>query len=288
MRIAVTGGLGKAGQWVVRELTSGADGRDVHEVIVFDRTPRAREQHVRYLAGDILDLGQVFAAFAGCDAVVHLAGIPTNGVVTDDVTFRTNVVGTFNVYEAAFRLGIRRVVTVGSEAVLGWSPTGWIREVAPEYLPVDEDHPLRPQDAYGMSKLASEIVARSFTDKGGPDTVILRPPRVVSPEELQSLRDSDGVKPARFAMFHYIDARDLAEVCRLGIERPLAGFNAIFVGSGESLVREPLCTVLPRLMPAIGNKAAHLTDGMAAVSVARARKFFDWSAKYSWRKPGLF
>jgi nucleoside-diphosphate-sugar epimerase len=286
MKIAVTGGLGKAGQWIVRELTSGFNGREMHEVTVFDRTARAKEKHVRYLAGDIFDLGQVFEALSGSDAVIHLAGVPTNGIVTDDVTFRTNVMGTFNVHEAALRLGIRRVVTMGSEAVLGWSPTGWVREIPPEYFPIDEEHPLRPQDAYGASKLASEVIGRSFTDKGGLETVILRPPRVVSPEELEALRESDGIIPSRFALFHYIDVRDLAEVCRLAVERPVSGFNALFVGAGESLVREPLCTLLPRLMPSIGNKAAALTDGIAAVSVAKAKELFKWSPKHSWRKGG--
>jgi nucleoside-diphosphate-sugar epimerase len=287
MKIVVTGGLGKAGRWIVRELTSSANGREAHDVLVFDRTGHAREAGVRYLAGDILDLGQVFEVLAGSDAVIHLAGVPTNGVATDEVTVRTNVMGTFNVHEAAWRLGIQNVVTIGSEAVLGWSPTGWVREVPPDYLPIDESHPLRPQDAYGVSKLASEVIIRSFTDKGGPNTLILRPPRIVSPEELEALRASDGIKPSRFGLFHYIDARDLAEFCRLAIERPLSGCHALFVGTGESLVREPLCTLLPRLMPSIGDKAAALTDGRGAVSVDRAKKLFQWAPKYSWRSGPL-
>lgn len=283
MKVIVTGGLGKAGRWIVRELTSRANGREPHDVLVFDRTSHARETGVRYLAGDILDLGQVFEALAGCDAVIHLAGVPTNGIVTDELTVRTNVMGTFNVHEAACRLGIRHVVTMGSEAVLGWAPTGWVREVSPEYFPIDEHHPLRPQDAYGVSKLAAEVIVRSFADKAGLNTLILRPPRIVSPDELEQLRASNGVEPVRFALFHYIDARDLADVCRLAIERPLSGYNALFVGSGESIVREPLCSVLPRLMPAVGDKAAALTDGIGAVSVAKAKDAFGWVPKHSWR-----
>jgi nucleoside-diphosphate-sugar epimerase len=283
MKIVVTGGQGKAGRWIVRELISDANGRQPHDVLVFDRTPHPREPGVRHLLGDILDLGQVFEALAGTDAVIHLAGIATNGVVSEEVTVRTNVMGTFNVHQAASRLGIKHVVTLGSEAVLGWSPTGWVREMSPEYLPVDEAHPLRPHDAYGTSKLAAEVIARSFADRTGLSSLVLRPPRFVSPDELEALRASDGVKPTRFGLFHYIDIRDLADVCRLAIERPLTGFNALFVGSGESLVREPLCTVFPRLMPAIGDKAAGLVDGVGAVSIDKAKKLFDWTPKYSWR-----
>jgi nucleoside-diphosphate-sugar epimerase len=283
MKVGVTGWLGKAGRWIVRELASSADGREAHDILVFDRTAHPKEAGVRYLAGDILDLGQVFEVIAGSDVVIHLAGIPTNGVATEEATVRTNVMGTFNVHEAAWRLGIRHVVTMGSEAVLGWSPTGWVREVPPEYLPIDEDHPLRPQDAYGVSKLAAEVIVRSFTDKAGLNTLILRPPRIVSPDELEQLRASDGVKPVRFGLFHYIDARDLADFCRLAIERPLSGCNALFVGSGESILREPLCSVFPRLMPAIGEKAAALTDGVGAVSIAKAKTLLGWVPKHSWR-----
>jgi nucleoside-diphosphate-sugar epimerase len=284
MKIVVTGGRGKAGRWIVRELTSSLNGREPHEVLVFDRTPHAREPSVRHLTGDILDLGQVFEALAGNDAVIHLAGVPSNGIVSEELTVRTNVMGTFNVHEAAFRLGIKHVVTIGSEAVLGWSPTGWVREVPPEYLPIDENHPLRPQDAYGTSKVAAEVIARSFTDRAGLNSLVLRPPRIVSPDELETLRASNGTQPTRFGLFHYMDTRDLADVCRIAIERPLTGFNALFVGSGESLLREPLCAVFPQLMPAIGDKAAGLVDGVGAVSIDKAKKLFQWAPKYSWRR----
>src|SRR5262249_33912084 len=160
-------------------------------------------------------LAQVRGALAGSDAVIHLAGVPRNGMVSDEETFQTNVMGTFNVHEAAWRLGIRRVVTLGSEAVLGWAPHAPPRNVAPDYLPIDEDHPLRPHDPYGLSKQAAELIARSYTEKAGMETVVLRAPRVVEPHELAALRTSDGITPSRFALFHYIDARDLAAACRL-------------------------------------------------------------------------
>ncbi|MBI2319142.1 MAG: NAD(P)-dependent oxidoreductase [Betaproteobacteria bacterium] len=285
MKVVVTGGMGKLGRYVVEELLSGAEGTPPHEVKVFDQTRGPQADRVRCLAGDIRgDLGQVFEALAGAEAVIHLAAVPTHGIATDAVTFATNVMGTFNVHEAAWRLGIRRVVTMSSEAVLGWAPDSWLREHAPEYLPIDEDHPLRPQDAYGLSKQASEVIARSYTEKGGMQTVILRPPWIVSPEEMQSLRRTGGVTPTRFALYHYVDVRDLAQACRLAVEVPLAGSHTLFVGAGETCISEPLCTLYPRLMPAIGDKAAGLTGARSAVSIDRTRKVLGWSPKCSWRK----
>jgi nucleoside-diphosphate-sugar epimerase len=283
MKVVVTGGLGKAGRWIVRELVSGDDGRTIHDVLVFDLTRGEEGPHVRCLAGDIREQGQVFEVLCGCDAVIHLAGVPKYGVVTNEATVRTNVMAAFNVHEAAWRLGVPRVVTISSEATLGWAPGAWVREVPPDYLPIDEDHPLRPQDSYGLSKQAAELVARSYSEKSDLTTVLLRPPRVVTPDELRGLRESDGIKPNRFALFNYVDARDLAQACRLAIEAPLKGCNVFFAGCGESLVREPLCTLYPKLMPAIGDKAAGLIGSHASVSSDKLRNRLGWKPKYSWR-----
>ena len=283
MRVVVTGGSGKAGRPLVEELACDADGKARHDVLVLDKAPVPEREGVRHLAGDIEDLGRVRAALSGADAVIHLAGIHTHGILPNEDTFRINAMGTFNVHEAARRLGIPRVVTMSSEAVLGWAPGSWEREHVPAYLPLDEDHPVGAQDAYGLSKVVSEAIARSYTAKCGMETVILRPPWVVSAEELEGLRESRGVTPAKFGLYHYIDARDLAEACRAAIERPMAGTHTLFVGSGETTVAEPLCTLYPRLMPAIGDRADDLTGTRGSVSTERARTLLDWAPIRSWR-----
>ena len=283
MNVVVTGGSGKAGRPLVEELACDSGGKARHDVLVFDKAPMPEREGVRYLAGDIEDLGQVQAALSGADAVIHLAGIRTHGILPNEDTFRINATGTFNVHEAAWRLGIPRVVTMSSEAVLGWAPGSWEREHVPAYLPIDEDHPVGAQDAYGLSKVACEAIARSYTAKSGMETVILRPPWIVSPEELDGLRNAGGATPMRFGLYHYIDARDLAAACRAAVERPLAGTHTLFVGSGETTVAEPLSTLYPRLLPAIGDKAKSLTGARGPVSTERARTLLDWAPEHSWR-----
>ncbi len=277
MKIVVTGGAGKLGHWVVRDLALA-----LHSVTVFDKV-RSTERADRIVIGDIENLSEVSDAFDGADAVIHLAGIPTHGVFADDVTFRINAMGTFNVHEAARKRGIGRVVSLSSEAVLGWAPGSWEREHVPAYLPIDENHPCAPQDCYGLSKQVVEDIARSFTAKCGMETVLIRAPWVVSPEELEQLAKSGGRTPSRFALYHYIDARDLAQACRLAVERPLHGTHTVYVGSGESSVAEPLSSLLPRLMPSIGDKAQALQDRRAAVSIEKAKRLLDWEPRHSWR-----
>jgi nucleoside-diphosphate-sugar epimerase len=277
MKIVVTGGAGKLGRWVVRDLKSAQ-----HAVTIFDKL-RGSEAADRILTGDIENLSDISAAFQGADAAIHLAGIPTHGIAADDVTFRVNVMGTFNVHEAARQCGIGRVVSLSSEAVLGWAPGSWEREHVPAYLPIDEDHPCAPQDCYGLSKQVMEDIARSFTAKCGMETVLIRAPWLVSPEELEQLAKAGGRTPSRFGMYHYVDARDLARACRLAVERPLHGTHTIYVGSGESTVAEPLSSLLPRLMPSIGDKAQALQGTRAAVSIDKAKRLLGWEPRHSWR-----
>jgi nucleoside-diphosphate-sugar epimerase len=282
MRVAVTGGAGKLGQWVVRELRDASEGREPHEVIVLDRVKGPEQDGVRYLVGDVTELGQVVGTVAGTDAIIHLAAVRRWGEAPNDVTFRTNVMGSFNVHEAAWRLGIRRVVSVSSEAALGWDYRE--REFAPEYLPIDESHPIRPQDCYGLSKEVGEAIARSYTAKCGMETVVLRPPWIAAPEELDEVRRAGGREPTRFSPYNYIDVRDLAEAFRLAIERPIEGHVVLFVTADDSAVGEPLSEVLPRFLPETAEMARPFTGTRPAVSNARAKEVLGWRPRRSWRR----
>ncbi|HEX6768736.1 MAG TPA: NAD(P)-dependent oxidoreductase [Candidatus Binatia bacterium] len=279
MNILVTGGLGKVGRWVVAELIDSDAGKIAHQVTVFDRQPGPERGAVKYLIGDIQDLGQVMEAMIGVDAVIHLAAIHNPNIATAPLVYRTNVVGTFNVHHAAHRLGCKRVVSASSNAVVGWS---YSERFEPDYLPIDEDHPLRPEDVYGLSKEIGETIAHSYSRKG-LETIILRPSGVVTPEELTELKNTGGRKPASFQAFSYIDARDLALAFRLAVEKPLANGTTLFVVADDSNVAAPLCDLLPRLRPSIGNKARALTGTQAAYANARAKQLLGWRPQFSWR-----
>jgi nucleoside-diphosphate-sugar epimerase len=293
MKVVVTGGCGKIGRWVVSELLDSSDGRAPHQVTVLDlhagqeqqrlrRFRGGQQEPVRYLVGDTGDLGQVAGALAGADAVIHLAAIHRDGIAPNDATFRVNVTGTFNVHEAARLARVRRVVSTSSEAVLGWDYRE--HDFVPQYLPLDEDHPVRPQDAYGLSKEVGEAIARSYTAKCGLETVALRPPWVISPEELDQLAITGGRNPSRFGLFNYVDVRDLARAYRLAIERPISGSTILFIVADDSSVAEPLNLLLPRLLPSIGDLARDLNGSRPSVGNARAKELLGWYPLRSWRR----
>ena len=276
MKLLLTGGAGKVGQWVVREfLNSGA-----YEITVFDRTPGPERGAVKYLVGDVQDLGQVMEAMADAEAVIHLAAIHNPNIATTSVTYQTNVVGTFNVHHAAFRLGAKRVVSASSNAIVGWS---YSEHFMPDYLPIDEDHPLRSVDVYGLSKEIGETIARSYARKG-LETVSLRPSGVVTPDELEQIKKEGGRRPTGFHAYSYIDSRDLAVAFRLALERSIPGGTILFVVADDSTVAEPLCDLYPRIMPGIGDKARSLTGSLGPYSNARAKRLLGWEPVHSWRR----
>lgn len=277
MNILVTGSSGKLGRWVVKELSSHD-----HVVTGYDRI-KSSEPIAHEIIGNIEDLVAIEAAAKNADAILHLAGVPTHGLLPDEETFRINVMGAFNVHEAARRANIRRVVSLSSEAVLGWSPGSWQTEHLPNYLPIDEKHVCEPQDCYGLSKVVLESIGRSYTSRCGMVTIFLRASWIVTPEELERLASNNGRPTDIFALCHYVDVRDIATACRLAVEVDVSGSHALFIGAGESTVSEPLSELYPRLAPAIGNRAEVLTGTKSPVSIALAIQLLGWRPRYSWR-----
>ena len=193
MRVFFTGGSGKAGRHAIRHLVEQG-----HRVVNGDLVPSGHSG-VADLRIDLTDAGQVFnalSAYAGFDelepgtgvptydAVVHFAAIPAILVRPDNETFRINVLSTYNVIDAALKLGIRKVIFASSETTYGICFADG--EVKPEYVPIDEEHPTVPHDSYAMSKVVNEATARSFQARTGADIYGLRINNVIEPHEYQT------------------------------------------------------------------------------------------------------
>lgn len=174
MHILITGGSGLVGRYVVDELVKN-NTVDILDV----KTPhRPALKHIR---ADVLDLPALKKTVSGYDAVVHLAGIPHPLNNPADEVFRVNSIGTFNMLEACAVNGIKKFVLMSSESTLGFAFS--LTRMVPLYLPIDEHHPLRPQDPYGMSKVTCELLCEGYSRRYGMKTVCLRAPWIWVPEE---------------------------------------------------------------------------------------------------------
>ena len=281
MRIVVTGGAGRIGRWVVRELLSRQ-----HEITIYDRiAPSEQPDGVEYKLGDCEDLGGVYDVLRGHEAVIHLAAIPSNRVHPYPTVFRTNVVSTYNVGEAAGRLGLRKLVAASSINALGITMAE--RPFDPVYLPIDEEHPRLPQDAYSLTKLIDEEILGALHRRTGLQTIAIRPPLMLYGDpaaERASVQERlDHPERSARVLWVYCDVRDLATGFRLAVEDETIGNETFFITANDALAREPLAKLLPRHFPGTENLASGLTGTSPAVTSAKAKRLLGYQPRHSWR-----
>ena len=272
-KIVVTGGSGKAGRAVIKDLLDHG-----YEVINVDVVP-SHEPLAPYLKVDLTDLGQAFEALHGAEGVVHLAAIPAPGMQTDEVTFRVNTVSTYNVFSAATTLGLKRVVWASSETTLGLP---FDRE-QPVYAPIDEDHPLYPQSSYALSKVVGEEMARQFSRWSGLPFVGLRFSNIMEPADYQNFPDYwDDARQRKWNLWGYVDARDVAQSCRLGLEADIQDAEAFIIAAADTVMNRPNYELMAEVFPQVPLREA-TGEFETLLAINKARKLLGYTPQFSWR-----
>ena len=276
MKVVVTGGSGHAGAFIVRDLVENG----------FDVLNTDRIKPVTSLApfrfANLEDLGQVYGVLHNAEAVIHFAAIPRPIYDTDEVVFRTNVMTTFNVLEAAAQLKIPRVVLASSISVLGYP--FYYHYFAPQYVPIDENHPLLPQDPYALSKVVGETIAPAFVRRSGMTVISLRLAWIHTAESFKQqivpLWDNPGGDAAA-NLWGYIDSRDAAQACRLALTANLPGHQAMFIAAPNTFMKIPTAELLRRYYPET-KIPEDWTGTPALLTTAKAERDLGFRAQYLW------
>lgn len=291
MRILFTGGSGKAGRHAVAYLLDRG-----HRVLNVDRVPLDLAGVDNRIA-DITDAGQVYdvmSSLAGLDelepgrgvprfdAVVHFAAIPRILIAPDNETFRVNTIGTYNVIEAAVKLGIQKVIIASSETTYGICFAEGPR--APKSLPLDEDYDIDPMDSYGLSKVANEATARAFALRTGADIYALRIGNVIEPHEYQELFPAFFDNPDRRLRnaFCYIDARDLGQIVDLCLKKDGLGFQVFNAGNDDNSVALTTPELLARYYPGVP-LTRDLGEREALFSNKKIRDVLGFREQHPWQ-----
>ena len=282
MRVLVTGGSGKVGSVVVAELLEHG-----HEVTVFDQH-EPKDDRVELKQGDMLDLDVCREVVKGFEGVVHLAAIPTAGIAPPMVTLNTNVMGVANMLEACAEAGVRRFVFGSSESASGFGIR--TKYLCPDYLPLDELHPSKPTESYGLSKLLGEQICASGTEAHGIETVCLRYTWVWF-EPLQDQRPTvEQATGESETLGAYIVVYDVASACRLALETPGLTHEKFFLTAEDTFVRTRTQQIIERHYS--GTKELRNIDGWLAkpyasmFDISKAKRVLGWEPAHSWR--GLF
>jgi nucleoside-diphosphate-sugar epimerase len=290
-RIVFTGGSGKAGRHVVPWLKAKG-----YEILNLDLKPLDCPG-VNTLITDVTDSGQVFNAlsmhfdFEGFEtgkgppkvnAVVHFAAIPRVLMQPDNVTFTANVVGTYNVIEAAVKLGIRKIIIASSETTYGVCFAEGNKDY--HHFPLEEDYDIDPMDSYGLSKLINEKTARSFAMRTGADIYALRIGNVIEPHEYDRFRTFLADPPARKRnAWSYIDARDLGQIVHLCLQKDGLGFEVFNAVNDTITAKDTTAEFLARWCPTTPIRRP-LIGQEAPLSNRKAREILGFVEDHNWRK----
>ena len=285
--IIVTGGSGKLGRASIKDLMEHG-----YKVVSVDRIPPPgltnppRPGQARFIQVDLTDFGHVMATFSGVDnrieekveAVVHLGAIASPGEAPDHVIFEVNTISTYNVFEAARRLGIRNVVWASSETVYGIPyPKG------PAYVPLDEAIEA-PQWSYSLSKYIGEKLAEQFA-KWDPRTKIvgLRFSNVQEPHDYELFAGYDkNPEDRRFNLWTYIDARDAAQAVRKAVEADLKGAHVFGIANSNSVTSKSNDALLDKHYPKVKRKRA-LKPNETLISIQKARDVLGYRPRFDWK-----
>jgi len=245
LKLVVTGGSGKLARYLVPSLAAD------HEVVLYDKqSPEQDKFKLLWIQGEITDEAKLREAFKGSDAVIHLAALRSRYNYLPVKVMETNALGTFCVLEAANSQGVKKLLFSSSDAVLGIAQSK--TDLAPEYLPVDESHPLKPQDPYGVSKMLGEKMCRCYAEGYGMTIIALRFSNILCPgDESKYLHDAQDPSLRHKSLWAWVHVEDAIGAIMRALMSNIQGFRVFHIAADDACLVNPdvphlLATYFPR------------------------------------------
>jgi nucleoside-diphosphate-sugar epimerase len=286
--VIVTGGSGKAGRAAIRELLKHG-----YQVMNLD-TAAPVEQLCHFMKTDLNDLGQAIdglrlaagtidrrrASIGEPSAVIHLAGIPAPGLAPDATIFQNNMMTTYNVFSAAIRVGIKRVVWASSETIYGLP----FSRTPPVFAPVTEQHSLAPETGYALAKTLCEKMAVEVSRwNPGTSFVGLRISNIFEEhdyKQIPSFWDDPALR--KWNLWSWVDSRDVAQSCRLALEANVTGADVFTIAAADTLMKTPSRELMAAAFPGVPVDPK-LGRFDTLLSIEKARRVLGYAPQHSWR-----
>lgn len=279
MKIGVTGAEGRVGQNVVKELLAHKYEVRAITMEAWDESPSEN------CVADITNYEQLYKAFQGCDAIIHLAGIPHPLKEEDTKVFQTNTTGVYNACLAAGELNIKKLVIASSDCALGITYSHQMTE--PKYLPLDEEHPTVPDNSYGLSKLVGEQIAEGMSKRFNMSIISLRISAVLDMNTYKSewfIQDlSNPLRGVTDNLWTYIDSRDCARAFRLAVESDLSNHEVIHITSSDTRATVPTNELISSYFPETVLKK-QFSGHECLHDCNKAKRLLNFQPEHSWRE----
>jgi len=278
--VAITGAAGKTGRAVTRHFLD-----EGYEVRPIDSTglpggygAYAAELGVGLFRADLTDYGQTVDALRDVDSIVHLAAIPAPDLFPASTTFTENTAMNYNVFAAAQLLDIASVVWASSETTLGLP-----FDTPPRYAPIDEDHYPVPTSTYALSKVVGETMAEQFAEWTGGTYIALRLSNVHVAADYAAVPGyQQDFALRRFNLWGYVDARDVAQSCRLAVESRQGGARSYIIAAADTIMTATNQELLAAEFPGLA-LTRDVGEHETLLSIDRARAELGYAPEFSWR-----
>ncbi|MFH0966026.1 MAG: NAD(P)-dependent oxidoreductase [Planctomycetota bacterium] len=288
MKVCVTGGSGNIGRYVVERI------KRKHDVTILDLKPSTAHPDIARLAIDLMDSAQAKRSLAGFDAVVHLAAVPNPFDYPPESCIKVNVPTTWAVLEAAVTNRIRRVIYGGSDSATGFGIH--LAKHKPLYVPIDEQHPCWPHEAYGLSKYFGELVCQEYSRAFRIETISLRYQWVwldicrEAMERIAAMEEDDIGDDPWFGS--YIFPEDVAQGVDLALDYEFRDavfpFEAFYLAAADTFVKMDTLELLTRIYPdgpPPGKRKGYFRKNLRACvfDLTKARNELAFNPEFTWR-----
>jgi len=274
MKVLVTGGLGVIARYGVIQILENN-----FELRLTDYKEPEKELKYEFIKADIRNYLEVKKAVKGVDAIVHLGAIAKP---SEDpyLIYSTNVMGTLNLLEAALKNNVKKFIYASSIHIYGLP-------LNPEYLPIDEEHPLKPHIPYGFSKLLSEEAGRRYT-RGYNFTFISLRISSVSYKNFYSNFKKESMKDYKETLWSHIDPRDIGQLIKLSLLKDIKRFEIFNATADDHIFPEvSSLELIKKFFPyvkKINNKDNFLVrEDASLISIEKAKRILGYKPNYNIR-----
>lgn len=280
MRIAITGARGRVGHAIAEMALAHG-----HAVVAIDRiatgeAPSPKREALPPLTGNVVevvadvgDYDALLKAFAGCDALVHMAAIPAPFFLPDDVVHNNNVVGSYNALRAAVEQGITRICQASSVNAIGLS---FSREAHFDYFPIDEKHPPHNEEPYGLSKQICEAQADSFARRYEGIRIASMRFHLVAVDRAYAANifSQETAEQAKH-LWAYTRFDAAADACLKSLDADFTGHEVFYIVGPDTTMSTPTLELARKFFPNVPVRG-DLSGNRSFFDSSKAERMLNW------------